>query len=100
MAADNAASKASAKSCNDSGLHGSLADPEAYKHVEVTKQLVTLLGVAKAEQVSHAFSSSPPLGHTMVFAGIVTRCWELQQHICSCSQTCCVPVACEDRTSC
>ncbi len=63
MTADHAASKAAASSCNDSGLHDSLADPEAYKHVEVTKQLVTLLGVAKTEQVSHALCSSPPSCH-------------------------------------
>ncbi len=72
MAADHAASKAAAKSCNDSGLHDSLADPEAYKQVEVTKQLVTLLGVAKAEQVSHASCSSPPSWHATVRACIVT----------------------------
>ncbi|KAL0019238.1 hypothetical protein WJX79_004955 [Trebouxia sp. C0005] len=51
MAADYAANKAAAKSRNDSGLHDNLADPEAYKHVAVTKQLATLLGVVKAEQV-------------------------------------------------
>ena len=50
-AADHAAVKTAAKPCNDSGLHDSLADPEIYKHVEVTKQLVTLLGVAKTDQV-------------------------------------------------
>ena len=72
MAADCAASKAAAKSCNDSGLHDSLADPEAYKHVEVTKQLVTLLGVAKAEQVSHALCSSPSSRHATVLACSVT----------------------------
>ncbi len=71
MAADYAASKAAAKSCNDSGLHDSLADPEVYQHVEVTKQLVTLLGVAKAEQVSHALCSSLSW-HAMVLACVVT----------------------------
>ena len=28
-----------------------MADPEIHKHVEVTEQLVTLLGVAKTDQV-------------------------------------------------
>ena len=78
MAADYAASKAAAKSCNDNGLHDSLADPEVYQHVEVTKQLVTLLGVAKTEQVSHALCSSSPSCHAMVLACIVTWCWALQ----------------------
>lgn len=68
MAADYAANKAAAKSRNDSGLHDNLADPEAYKHVAVTKQLATLLGVVKAEQVSHALCFSPPPSHAVVLA--------------------------------
>ena len=50
-AADHAGIKAAVKPCGDSGLHDSLADPEISKHVELTKQLVTLLGVANTDQV-------------------------------------------------
>ena len=34
-----------------SGLHDGMADSELFKHVEVTKQLAELLGVANADQV-------------------------------------------------
>ena len=39
------------KSDFSSALHDGMADPEVYKHVEITKQLVTLFGVAKTDQV-------------------------------------------------
>ena len=43
--------KAVSKSPQSTGLHDGMADPELYKHVEITKQLATLLGVAKTDQV-------------------------------------------------
>ncbi|KAL3157007.1 hypothetical protein ABBQ38_001260 [Trebouxia sp. C0009 RCD-2024] len=51
----NAASKSPqstvAKSDCNTGLHDGMADPEVYKHVEISKQLATLLEVASADQV-------------------------------------------------
>lgn len=45
------------KSDASTGLHDGMADPEVYKHVEITKQLATLLGVQKTEQVLAILSS-------------------------------------------
>lgn len=40
-----------AKADSHTGLHDGMADPEVYKHVEITKQLATLFGVSKPDQV-------------------------------------------------
>lgn len=57
----NAASKSPqstvAKSDCNTGLHDGMADPEVYKHVEISKQLATLLEVASADQVCAAWST-------------------------------------------
>lgn len=51
----NAASKSPqssvAKADSHTGLHDGMANPEVYKHVEITKQLATLFGVSKPDQV-------------------------------------------------
>ena len=36
------------------GLHDAMANPEIYKHVQITQQLASLLGTANAEQVDLA----------------------------------------------
>ena len=46
------------KSPRSTGLHDGMADPEVYKHVEITRQLATLLGVRKTEQVLAILSTS------------------------------------------
>lgn len=63
-AGEKAASKSlqsnAAKSDCNTGLHDGMAGPELNKHVEITKQLATLFGVTKTDQVCQPTQQSTP----------------------------------------